>query len=72
MKYSLYKEVIPEYSALEQVLYNRGIPREKQEEWYNAEILYDWTCLGIDLMEQACVELINTIDSNGNVCVIVD
>lgn len=72
MKYSLYKEVIPEYSALEQVLYNRGIPREKQEEWYNAETLYDWTCLGIDLMEQACVELINTIDSNGNVCVIVD
>lgn len=72
MKYSLYKEVIPEYSALEQVLYNRGIPKEKQEEWYNAETLYDWTCLDIDLMEQACVELINTIDSNGNVCVIVD
>lgn len=72
MKYSLYKEVIPEYSALEQVLYNRGIPREKQEEWYNAETLYDWTCLGIDLMEQACAKLMNTIDSNGNVCVIVD
>lgn len=72
MKYSLYKEVIPEYSALEQVLYNRGIPREKQEEWYNAETLYDWTYLGIDLMEEACAELMNTIDSNGNVCVIVD
>lgn len=72
MKYSLYKEVIPEYSALEQVLYNRGIPKEKQEEWYNAETLYDWTCLGIDLMEQACAELMNTIDSNENVCVIVD
>lgn len=72
MKYSLYKEVIPEYSALEQVLYNRGIPREKQEEWYNAETLYDWTCLGIDLIEEACAELMNIIDSNGNVCVIVD
>lgn len=72
MKYSLYKEVIPEYSALEQVLYNRGIPREKQEEWYNAETLYDWTCLGIDLMEEACAELMNVIDNNGNVCVIVD
>lgn len=72
MKYSLYKEVIPEYSALEQVLYNRGIPREKQEEWYNAETLYDWTYLGIDLMEEACAELMNTIDNNGNVCVIVD
>ena len=72
MKYSLYKEVIPEYSALEQVLYNRGIPREKQEEWYNAETLYDWTCLGVDLMEEACAELMNAIDGDGNVCIIVD
>lgn len=74
MKYNLYKEIILEYSALEQVLYNRGIPKEKQEEWYNAgwDNIYDWTYLGIDLMERACVELIKSIDLEENVCVIVD
>ena len=30
MKYKLYKDTIPEYSALQQILYNRGIPIEEQ------------------------------------------
>lgn len=72
MKYSLYKEVIPKYSALEQVLYNRGIPRDKQEEWYNADSMYDWTLLGIDKVDSACAELVNTIEAEKNVAIIVD
>lgn len=31
MKYKLYKEVIPQYTATQQVLYNRGIEINKQE-----------------------------------------
>ena len=56
LKYTLYKDVIPEYSAKEQILYNRGIPKEKQEKWLNAywDSIWDWTDLGIDLMENAC------------------
>lgn len=66
--------MIPEYSAIEQILYNRGIPKDKQEEWYNAgwNNVYDWCELGYDLMEQACVELIKAIDLEENVCIIVD
>lgn len=31
MKYKLYKEVIPQYTATQQVLYNRGIDLDEQE-----------------------------------------
>lgn len=36
MRYKLYKETNPGYTALQQILYNRGIPVQEQEKWLNA------------------------------------
>lgn len=47
MNYKLYKEVNEDYTALQQVLYNRGIPIDKQEDWLSAgwESINDWKSL---------------------------
>lgn len=36
IKYQLYKETDDNLNALQQILYNRGIPVEQQETWLNA------------------------------------
>lgn len=36
MRYKLYKDIIPQYSALQQILYNRGVPEDKQSVWLDA------------------------------------
>ena len=74
MKYKLYKDTIPEYSALQQILYNRGIPIEKQKEWLNAgwKQIYDWTELSPQKMEDACNLLYEKIQSNECVLFNVD
>lgn len=47
IKYQLYKETIPEYSAQTQILYNRGIEAENQQAWLSAgeECFNDWRLL---------------------------
>ena len=74
MKYKLYKDTIPEYSALQQILYNRGIPIEKQQEWLSAgwDNIYDWTDLAPQKIEEACKAVYDCIDKDLNVQVIVD
>lgn len=74
MKYKLYKDVIPEYSALQQILYNRGIPVEKQEHWLNAgwEDIYPWQDLAENKMKEACKVIYNCIDKDLNVQVVID
>lgn len=58
IRYKLYKEVNPLLSAKQQVLYNRGIPVEKQSHWLNAswEDINDWRLL--DNMELAVEKII--------------
>lgn len=47
IKYQLYKETVPEYSAQTQILYNRGIEVEDQQAWLSAgkECFNDWRLL---------------------------
>lgn len=79
MNYKLYKETIPELSALQQVLYNRGIPVEGQEKWYNAgwESINNWDAFMYDgepvsRMVYGVNMLYGAIESNSNVVLIVD
>lgn len=74
MKYKLYKNTIPEYSALQQILYNRGVSIEKQKEWLNAgwENIYDWLELAPQKMEDACRLLYEHIQKNNDVQILVD
>ena len=72
MKYKLYKDIIPEYSALQQILYNRGIPIEKQQQWLNAgwDEINDWQLF--DLMESAVKRVYDAVQNEENVQVVVD
>ena len=74
MNYKLYKETIPEYSALQQILYNRGIPIEEQEEWLSAgwDDIYSWRELAPEKMEKACNLLYDCIKQNLDVQIIQD
>lgn len=74
MKFKLYKDVIPEYSAKQQVLYNRGIPVKEQEAWLNAgwESINDWRLLDEEKMRKA-VELVDKMmKHDGKIAVVVD
>ena len=72
MKYKLYKDTIPEYSALQQILYNREIPIEKQKEWLSAgwDEINDWRLF--DLMESAVNRVYDAVQNEENVQVVVD
>jgi single-stranded-DNA-specific exonuclease len=75
MNYKLYKETNPQYSALQQILYNRGIPIEKQEEWLNANEndIYSWRELDNSLKMQRAVQMVqDTILKNNDILVVVD
>lgn len=72
MKYKLYKDIISEYSALQQILYNRGIPIERQKEWLNAgwDEINDWRLF--DLMESAVNRVYDAVQNEENVQVVID
>lgn len=72
MKYKLYKDTIPEYSALQQILYNRGISIERQKEWLNAgwDEINDWRLF--DLMESAVNRVYDAVQNEENVQVVID
>lgn len=72
MNYKLYKDTIPEYSALQQILHNRGIPLEQQEEWLNAgwDEINDWRLF--DLMESAVNRVHKAVKNNEKVQIVVD
>ena len=74
MNYKLYKDTNPKYSALQQVLYNRGIPIEEQEEWLHAsrEDIYDYNLIDEDKILQATQLLKGAIDNNEDVVTVVD
>lgn len=63
IKYRLYKETIPEYSALQQLLHNRGVALEDQQRWLFAgkESYNDWRLL--DNMELAVEKVHNAVEN---------
>lgn len=74
MNYKLYKDTISEYSALQQILYNRNIPIEAQEEWLNAgwNDIYSWEKLSKEKMIKACNMLYDCIQKDKDVQIIID
>lgn len=74
LNYKLYRDTIPEYSALQQILYNRGIPLERQEEWLNAgwDDIFPWQMLEEEKMTKAVYMLQECIEKNLDVQIIID
>lgn len=74
IKYQLYKETIPEYSALQQILYNRDVLPQDQESWLNAgwNDINDWRLLDEDKMMLGVKMVVDAIKNKQNVCVLVD
>lgn len=74
IKYQLYKETNDDLNALQQVLYNRGIPVDRQEEWLYAgwDNISDWRLLDEDKMKQACAMVKDCIDNNKKVQIVID
>lgn len=72
LNYKLYKNTIPKYSALQQILHNRGIPLEQQEKWLNAswDEINDWRLF--DLMESAVTRVYKAIKNDEQVQIVVD
>ena len=72
MNYKLYKDPRSELSATQQILYNRGIPIEKQKEWLSAgwDEINDWRLF--DLMESAVNRVYDAVQNEENVQVVVD
>lgn len=74
MKFKLYKEVIPEFSAKEQILYNRGMDLEKQKVWRDAgwECINDWRLLDETKMREMVDILAYDIKCNQDILIVVD
>lgn len=74
IKYKLYKPTIPYLNAIQQILYNRGIPANKQEAWLNAgkEYILPWTMLDYDKVKRAVYMLANAIQKHQQIALIVD
>lgn len=74
MKYKLINSINPKYSALEQVLVNRGIEYEDIPHYINTtdEDINDFNLLGKDKLWNAAAALVNTINSGQTAGVIVD
>lgn len=74
IKYQLYKPTIPYLNAVQQILYNRGIPANKQEAWLNAgkEYILPWTMLDYDKVKPAVYMLANAIRQNQKIAIVVD
>lgn len=72
MNYKLYKEFHSDFSATQQILYNRNIPIEKQKEWLNAgwDEINDWRLF--DLMESAVNRVYEAVKNDEKVQVVVD
>lgn len=74
IKYKLYNKTIPYLNAIQQILYNRGITTDKQENWLNAgyEYIIPWTMLDYNKVKRAVYMLANIIKQNKKIALIVD
>lgn len=74
IKYQLYRDVVPECSALQQVLLNRGIEMKDQQRWLFAgkECFNDWRLLGEDKVVRGINSVLDAMNADKNICVCVD
>lgn len=74
MKYRLIAPINPRYSAIEQVLTNRGIPHDKLYEYLNTtdEVISSPLLLGEENLKRAAGALINAISQGVKILVVVD
>ena len=74
MKYKLINPVNSDYSAIEQVLTNRGIPHEEIRHYLNTSDadINPPEALGQERMEAAAALLVKNIKENNNVKIIID
>lgn len=74
MKYELIKPINPEYSAIEQILTNRGISKEQIKHYLNTtdEDINEPEAFGEDLLKTAAALVIQTVQANKAMAVIVD
>lgn len=74
MKYKLIKPIQKKYTALQQILYNRGINIEDMDSYLNTsdDCINHFSLLGKDNLFNAATALIKTITNNESAVVIVD
>ena len=74
MKYKLIKPIQKKYTALQQILYNRGINIEDMDSYLNTsdDCINHFSLLGKDNLFKAATALIKTITNNESAVVIVD
>ena len=74
MKYKLIKPIQKKYTALQQILYNRGINIEDMDSYLNTsdDCINHFSLLGKDNLFKAATTLIKTITNNESAVVIVD
>ena len=74
MKYKLIKPIVKEYSTIEQILTNRGIPIEQIPHYLNPTYkdVNDPELLGIEQLRDGAAALTTAIQLNQNICVVVD
>lgn len=74
MKYELIKETNKNYTPLEQILTNRGIPIEEVERYANLtdEVISPPEIFGEELMHGALETFLSAIRDKKKMCVIVD
>ena len=74
MKYKLIKPINPKYTALEQVLVNRGIKYEDIAHYINTtdDDINSPLLFGEKVLKDAAAALLNTISSNSSAAIIVD
>ena len=74
MNYQLIQEPNPNYSALEQVLVNRGVPRAEIQHWLHTtdEDINDFRLLGEDKLKRAAQALMRAVSQNDKILIVVD
>lgn len=74
MKYKLIKEVNPNYSAIEQILTNRGIKYEDIKHYLNTtdEDINSPLCFGEEKLKKAAATLIRIISEDKEMLIVVD
>lgn len=74
MNYKLIQPPNQNYSALEQVLVNRGIPRAEIQHWLHTtdEDINDFRLLGEDKLKRAAQALLTAVNENQKILIVID
>lgn len=72
MQYKLINKVNPEYSAVEQVLTNRGIPYERIENYLNLDIMNTYNPANLDNIDTAAAVFMNHLRDHSKTLLVAD